>query len=151
MNHDIQFMKVAINEAIVALYKNEVPIGAAITYQNVVIAKTHNLTQTFQNITAHAEMLAINLASSHLGVKYIKKCTLYVTIVPCIMCAGALFWSKIGKVVCGANNHSKIGFLNYGIKLHPKTKFIFGIMEEQCQYLIQKFFFIRRIQKKMFK
>ncbi|WP_185857443.1 nucleoside deaminase [Blattabacterium cuenoti] len=140
-------MKIALKEAHLAFYKNEIPIGAAITYQNMVIAKAHNLTETLCDITAHAEMLVINLASNYLKKKYIKKCTLYVTLEPCVMCAGALFWSQIGRVVCGASNPSKRGFLYYGIKLHPKTEFASGIMKNQCKALIQEFFFQKRIPK----
>ncbi|WP_185859590.1 nucleoside deaminase [Blattabacterium cuenoti] len=140
-------MKIALKEAFIAFHKNEVPIGAAITYEDVVIAKAHNLTETFSNITAHAEMLVIDLASNYLKNKYIKKCTLYVTLEPCIMCAGALFWSQIGRVVCGASNNSRRGFLYSGIKLHPKTKFVSGIMKNQCRALIQKFFLFKRIHK----
>ncbi|WP_185869315.1 nucleoside deaminase [Blattabacterium cuenoti] len=140
-------MKIALKEAFIAFQKNEVPIGAAITCDDVVIAKAHNLTETFNNITAHAEILVLNLASNYLKNKYMKECTLYVTIEPCIMCAGALFWSQIGRVVCGASNHSRIGFLSSGIQLHPKTKFVSGVMKNQCQDVIQKFFFLRRIEK----
>ncbi|WP_185872341.1 nucleoside deaminase [Blattabacterium cuenoti] len=144
-------MKIALKEAIIAFQKNEVPIGAAITYEDVIIAKAHNLTETFNNITAHAEILAINLASNYLKNKYMKKCTLYVTIEPCIMCAGALFWSQIGRVVCGALNNPKRGFLYYGIKLHPKTKFLSGIMKNKCRDLIKKFFSFKREFKKKIK
>ncbi|WP_238784963.1 nucleoside deaminase [Blattabacterium cuenoti] len=142
-------MEIALNEAVVAFHKDEVPIGAAITFENIVIAKTHNLTETLNNTIAHAEILAIVLANKYFNKKYyIKKCTLYVTLEPCIMCAGALFWSQIGKVVCGANNSSKRGFSYYGIKLHPKTEFVSGIMKNECKSLIQKFFLKKRIKHK---
>ncbi|WP_185860842.1 nucleoside deaminase [Blattabacterium cuenoti] len=147
MSLDFYFMKIALKEAIIAFHKNEIPIGAAITYQNIVIAKAHNLTETLCKVTAHAEMLVINLASNYLNNKYIKKCTLYVTLEPCIMCAGALFWSQIGRVVCGASNSSKRGFVYSGIKLHPKTEFVSGIMKNQCKALIQEFFFYKRNHK----
>ncbi|WP_185871208.1 nucleoside deaminase [Blattabacterium cuenoti] len=139
---DHYFMKIAFNEAIIAFHKNEVPIGAAITYENAVIAKAHNLTETLNNTIAHAEILVINLASKYLEEKYMRKCTLYVTLEPCVMCAGALFWAKIGRVVCGANN--KKGFLYAGIKLHPKTELISGIMKNRCKSLIKKFFLLKR-------
>ncbi|WP_185876957.1 nucleoside deaminase [Blattabacterium cuenoti] len=139
-------MKIALKEAFIAFHKNEVPIGAAITYKDSVIAKSHNLTESFSRITAHAEILAINLASKFLKEKYIRECTLYVTIEPCVMCAGALFWSQIGRVVCGASNNKR-GFLYSGIKLHPRTKFVSGIMRNQCEDLIRKFFFFKRIYK----
>ncbi len=142
------FMKIALKEAIIAFKKNEVPIGAVITYKNIIIAKTHNLTETMNNSIAHAEILAISSATKYLGVKYIRKCTMYVTLEPCIMCAGALFWSKIGKIVCGAsaidNNKS---FLYNGIKLHPKTIYISGIMKNQCISIIKNFFLFKRIKK----
>ncbi|WP_185858788.1 nucleoside deaminase [Blattabacterium cuenoti] len=135
-------MNVALQEAFIAFHKNEVPIGAAMIYENIVIAKAHNLTETLNNITAHAEILVINLTSNFLRKKYIRECTLYVTVEPCIMCAGALFWSQIGRVVCGASN--KKGFLYSGVKLHPKTEFLSGILRDQCKNLIQKFFIVKR-------
>ncbi|WP_113738428.1 nucleoside deaminase [Blattabacterium clevelandi] len=143
---DLDFMKIALEEALIAFHEKEVPIGVAITYKNIVIARAHNLTETLGDITAHAEMLGIHLASNYLGEKYIRECTLYVTIEPCIMCAGALFLSQIGRVVCGAKNY-KIGFLYTGIKLHPKTKFLSGIMKNQCSHLLKKFFFLKRIHQ----
>ncbi|WP_185866703.1 nucleoside deaminase [Blattabacterium cuenoti] len=139
-------MKIALEEALIAFHKDEVPIGAAITYENIIIARAHNLTETLSDITAHAEMLVINLASDYLEKKYIQECTLYVTMEPCIMCAGALFFSQIGRVVCGALSYKR-GFLYTGIKLHPKTKFLSGIMKNQCKNLLQEFFFFKR--KKM--
>ncbi len=141
--NDRFFMKIALEEALIAFHKDEVPIGAAITYENVIIARAHNLTETLSDITAHAEMLVINLASDYLGKKHIQECTLYVTMEPCIMCAGALFFSQIGRVVCGTLNYKR-GFLYTGIKLHPKTKFLSGIMKNQCKNLIQEFFFFKR-------
>ncbi len=146
--NDRYFMKIALEEALIAFHKDEVPIGAAITYENIVIARAHNLTETLSDITAHAEMLVINLASDYLGKKYIQECTLYVTMEPCIMCAGALFFSQIGRVVCGTLNYKR-GFLYTGIKLHPKTKFLSGIMKNQCKNLLQEFFFFKR--KRIFK
>ncbi|WP_185865127.1 nucleoside deaminase [Blattabacterium cuenoti] len=146
MKH-FHFMKIAIKEAVFAYKENEIPIGAVIIHNNIVIAKTHNLTETLSNITAHAEILAINLASNYLGKKYINECTLYVTLEPCIMCAGAIFWSKIGKIVWGTSNYNNNGFLSYGIKLHPKTKYISGIMKNQCKSLIHNFFLKKRNNK----
>ncbi|WP_185870769.1 nucleoside deaminase [Blattabacterium cuenoti] len=136
-------MKIALEEAFSAFHQNEVPIGAAIIYENTVIARAHNLTETFRDITAHAEMLVINLASNYLGKKYIRECTLYVTVEPCIMCAGALFWSQIGRVVCGTNNYKR-GFLYTGIKLHPRTQFLSGIMKKKCRNLMHQFFLLKR-------
>ncbi|WP_185871767.1 nucleoside deaminase [Blattabacterium cuenoti] len=138
-------MKIALEEAFIAFHKNEIPIGATITYQNIVIAKAHNLTEALCDTTAHAEMLVISLASNYLKSKYIRECTLYVTMEPCIMCAGALFWSQIGRVVCGTTNPSKRGFIYSGTKLHPRTEFLSGIMKSQCKALIHKFFSYKRL------
>ncbi len=143
LGEDLNFMKIALEEAFTAFHKDEVPIGAAIIYKKTVIARAHNLTETFGDITAHAEMLVIHLASHFLGKKYIRECTLYVTVEPCIMCAGALFWAQIGRVVCGTNS-SKRGFLCTGIKLHPRTQFKSGIMKNKCRNILQKFFLLKR-------
>ncbi|WP_185851253.1 nucleoside deaminase [Blattabacterium cuenoti] len=139
-------MKIAIEEALIAFHNDEVPIGAAITYGNKVIARAHNLTETLNNITAHAEMLVLNLASDYMGKKYIQECTLYVTMEPCVMCAGALFFSQIGRVVCGTLSYKR-GFLCKGIGLHPKTKFLSGIMKNQCKNLLKEFFSFKRVFK----
>ncbi|WP_185855624.1 nucleoside deaminase [Blattabacterium cuenoti] len=142
-------MEIALKEAFKAFNKNEIPIGAIIIYDNIVIAKAHNLTENLKNVTAHAEMQVINIASNYFNKKYIKECTLYVTIEPCVMCAGAIALSKIGKIVCGSYNDSKIGFLNYNIKFHSETIFVTGIMRKKCQSLMKKFFLIKRIEKKI--
>lgn len=141
---DLYYMKIALKEALIAFNKNEVPIGAIIIYKNEIIAKTHNLTETLQNITAHAEILAINEASNYLGKKYMNDCTLYVTLEPCIMCTGALFWSKIDKIVFGTYNKSKN---NISIKLHPSTKLISGVMKKECKFIIENFFYFKRNKK----
>ncbi|WP_185872861.1 nucleoside deaminase [Blattabacterium cuenoti] len=138
-------MELALKEAMIAFTKDEVPIGAVVTCNDLVIARAHNLTETLNDITAHAELLVIKLASNFLKKKYIKECTIYVTLEPCIMCAGALFFSQIGRVVCGAKN-VKRGFLSTstGLQLHPKTKFVSGIMKNECSCIIKSFFFFKR-------
>lgn len=133
------FMRLALREAHEALEQDEVPIGCVIVLNNRIIAKGYNLTEKLTDITAHAEMLAITSASNFLGGKYLKDCTIYVTMEPCIMCAGALFWSQISRVVIGARDEKR-GFINQNIKLHPKTEIITGIMEEECSALVKDFF-----------
>jgi tRNA(adenine34) deaminase len=133
-------MSFALKEAYFAFKKGEIPIGSIITYKNKIIAKSYNLTEKLKNVTAHAEIQAINLASNYLKSKYLKKCTLYVTLEPCIMCAGALYWSQIKKVVFGCFSIKKNGFTNFCIKLHPKTTIIYGIMERESRFLLNYFF-----------
>ena len=134
------FMKKALMEAEMAYEKNEVPIGAVIVIGKKIIARAHNLTETLNDVTAHAEMQAFTAAADYLGGKYLKKCTLYVTLEPCNMCAGALFWSQIGRVVYGTGD-DKRGFMNYGKEmLHPKTKVEYGVLHEECAQLMTKFF-----------
>src|SRR5690606_29548009 len=118
---DEYFMRKALDEAKAAFERGEVPVGAVIVSQNKIIAKSHNLTETLIDVTAHAEMQAITSAANHLRGKYLNNCTVYVTLEPCVMCAGALYWSQISKVVIGARD-KKRGFLNSEIKLHPKTQ-----------------------------
>ncbi len=137
---DEYFMKKALAEARIAFEKGEVPVGAVIVCQNAIIAKAHNETEAQQDITAHAEILAITAASNYLGSKFLDGCTLYVTLEPCVMCAGALQWSRIDRVVYGASD-DKGGFMKYGKEmLHPKTKVEFGIMYEECAQLMKDFF-----------
>ncbi|XOD67386.1 MAG: nucleoside deaminase [Flavobacteriales bacterium Tduv] len=140
---DVEWMGQALKEAIHALKQGEVPIGTVITYGDRVIAKGHNLTETLTDVTAHAEMQVITAVSGFLGGKYLQDCTLYVTLEPCVMCAGALYWSQISRVVFGAYD-SKRGFLNTGVKLHPKTSLVCGILEAECRLLLQDFFKIKR-------
>ncbi len=133
-------MKQALSEAKKALEKREVPIGAIIVSKNRIIARAHNLTETLNDPTAHAEMQAITAASNYIGGKYLKNCTLYVTIEPCVMCAGALYWSQISKIVFGAGDFKK-GYRNKcNTALHPKTELTFGILEDECSMLMQDFF-----------
>ncbi|MDD3771411.1 MAG: nucleoside deaminase [Weeksellaceae bacterium] len=136
---DEYFMHKALDEAVSAYERGEVPVGAIIVSNNKIIAKAHNLTETLTDVTAHAEMQAITSASSYLGGKYLQNCTLYVSLEPCTMCAGALFWSQIGKIVIGAKD-LKRGFYNSGVQLHPKTQIKWGILEEECSLIVKRFF-----------
>lgn len=141
---DSYFMQKALQEAKTAFNKGEVPVGAIIVSDNRIIAKAHNLTESLNDVTAHAEMQAITSAANILGGKYLKKCTLYVTIEPCTMCASGLALAQIGKIVYGASDE-KMGYSLYapGI-LHPTTKIKNGVLEEQCRDVIQKFFLNKR-------
>ncbi len=144
MNIDEQFMKVALNEAKVAGAKGEVPIGAVIVCGGQVIARAHNLTETLNDVTAHAEMQAITMAADYLGGKYLTNCTLYVTVEPCVMCAGALGWSQISRVVFGASD-PKRGFMAFAPNaLHPKTEVVSGVLESDCGELVSSFFKSKR-------
>ena len=133
------FMKMALQEAEAAKDLQEVPIGCVIVMNNRVIARGHNLTEQLNDVTAHAEMQAITSAANFLGGKYLKDCTMYVTLEPCVMCAGALAWSQISRVVIGARDEQR-GFINKQLKLHPKTEITIGIMEEECSQLMKTFF-----------
>ncbi|GAL02003.1 MULTISPECIES: nucleoside deaminase [Nonlabens] len=137
------FMKKALQEAQTALDRGEIPVGAVIVTQNRIIAKGHNLTETLTDVTAHAEMQAITAGASFLGGKYLKDCTLYVTLEPCQMCAGALYWSQISNIVYGASDEHR-GYLKMGTQLHPKTKVVSGILEEECSAIINEFFARKR-------
>ena len=139
-NSDLFFMQLAISEAKKALDKREVPIGAVIVCRGKVVGRGHNLVETLADATAHAEMQAITAATSTLGGKYLKECTLYVTVEPCVMCAGALAWSQIGRVVYGAAD-PKRGCMRFGRELlHPKTELLGGVMAEECGALMEDFF-----------
>ncbi|MCW4468107.1 nucleoside deaminase [Flavobacterium sp. MFBS3-15] len=140
---DEYFMKKAFQEAQAAFDKGEIPVGAVIVVDNKVIARTHNLTEMLNDVTAHAEMQGITSAANFLGGKYLTGCTLYVTLEPCQMCAGALYWSQISKVVFGAADDQR-GYRAMGGKLHPKTVVKSGIMEEECGNLVKDFFKQRR-------
>jgi len=140
---DNYFMKQALKEAQLAFDKNEIPVGAVLTCQNKIIARAHNLTETLTDVTAHAEMQVFTAASNYLGSKYLNKCTLYVTLEPCCMCAGASYWTQIGKIVYGALDENR-GFLKYKAPLHPKTKVVSGILKDECSALILAFFKNRR-------
>jgi tRNA(adenine34) deaminase len=141
--NDTYFMKRALQEAETAFEKGEVPIGAVIVCKDQIIARAHNLTETLNDVTAHAEMQAFTAAADYLGGKYLKECTLYVTIEPCQMCAGASYWTQIDKVVFGARDDQR-GYMNMNTTLHPKTKVVSGIMEEECRKLLTRFFIEKR-------
>ena len=136
---DAFFMKKALQEAEVAFEKGEIPVGAVIVIDNKVIARTHNLTELLHDVTAHAEMQAITSAANFIGGKYLKDCTLYVTLEPCQMCAGALYWSQISKIVFGAFDENR-GYQKMGTQLHPKTQVISGVLEKECSDLMKAFF-----------
>jgi len=140
---DTYFMKKALQEAEVAFEKGEIPVGAVIVVDNRIIARAHNLTELLNDVTAHAEMQAITAASNFLGGKYLHNCTLYVTLEPCQMCAGALYWSQISNIVYGAID-DKRGFSVMGTQLHPKTKIKGGVMAEEAASLMKKFFIEKR-------
>ncbi len=133
------FMKMALLEAEAAKDLQEVPIGCVIVMNERVIARGHNLTEQLNDVTAHAEMQAITSAANFIGGKYLKDCTMYVTLEPCVMCAGALAWSQISKVVIGARDEKR-GFINKKLQLHPKTEIITGILENECSVLVKAFF-----------
>lgn len=140
---DTYFMKRALQEAEMAFEKGEIPIGAVVVINNQIIARGHNLTETLNDVTAHAEMQAITAAANHLGGKYLIDCTLYVTIEPCQMCAGALFWSQISKIVYGARDEQR-GCISLNTKLHPKTIMTGGVMAEEASRLLKQFFIEKR-------
>ena len=134
------YMKQALAEAQKAFDRDEVPVGAVIVCKNRIVARAHNLTERLNDVTAHAEMQAFTAAAEAMGGKYLDQCTLYVTLEPCVMCAGASFWSHIGKIVYGASD-AKRGFNRIGkTLLHPKTEVVSGIMEHDCGDLIRLFF-----------
>ena len=137
---DKYFMKKAFQEAKLAYDEDEIPVGAVVVAQNRVIARAHNLTETLTDVTAHAEMQAITAAANMLGGKYLNECTLYVTLEPCVMCAGALGWSQLGRLVYGASD-DKRGFTKFAPNaLHPKTEVVSGVMAEDCADLMTAFF-----------
>ncbi|KKM77317.1 hypothetical protein LCGC14_1371320 [marine sediment metagenome] len=140
---DTYFMKKALQEAETAFIKGEVPIGAIIVIQDRIIARAHNLTEQLNDVTAHAEMQAITSAANFLGGKYLHNCTLYVSLEPCQMCAGALYWSQISKVVYAASDPQR-GCGVMGTKLHPKTEMVGGIFENEASELLHRFFVKRR-------
>ena len=136
---DEYFMKKALQEAELAFEKGEIPVGALIVVDNKIIARTHNLTELLNDVTAHAEMQAITSAANFLGGKYLTGCTLYVTLEPCQMCAGALYWCQISKIVYGASDENR-GFEKMGTQLHPKTTVVRGVMANEASVLMKSFF-----------
>lgn len=140
---DEYFMKMALQEAEAAFEKDEVPVGCIIVSSNRVIARSHNLTETLNDVTAHAEMQAITSAANFLGGKYLQNCTMYITLEPCVMCAGALNWSQISKIVIGARDEQR-GFINKNLTLHPKTEVVTGILANECSQIVLDFFRSKR-------
>jgi tRNA(adenine34) deaminase len=140
---DDYFMLQALQEAHKALAAEEIPIGAVVVFDNQIIGRGYNQTERLRDVTAHAEMLALTAAANYLGNKYLADCTLYVTIEPCVMCAGASYWAQLGQVVFGADE-PKVGFRRFGQLLHPRTKLRGGILAEECAALMQKFFKLKR-------
>lgn len=140
---DEYFMKKALQEAEMAYEKGEIPVGAIIVIDNKVIARSYNLTELLNDVTAHAEMQSITAAANFLGGKYLIGCTLYVTLEPCQMCAGALYWSQISKIVFGASDENR-GFEKMGTQLHPKTIVVRGVLANEASELMKRFFTERR-------
>ena len=141
---DIRFMKMALDEAKAAAAEGEIPVGAIVVCKGMVIARAHNLTETLTDVTAHAEMQAITAAASYLGGKYLDQCTLYVTLEPCVMCAGAIGWSQLGRLVYGASD-PKRGYSVFAPgDLHPKTQITTGILADECGGIVQEFFRAKR-------
>ena len=143
LKNEKELVKKALEEAQEAYERNEIPVGAIIVSNNTVIARGHNLTEMLNDVTAHAEMQAITAAANYLGGKYLIDCTLYVTLEPCQMCAGALYWSQISRIVFAAKDEHR-GYRVMGGKLHPKTKVTEGLLEKEASTLLKKFFLKKR-------
>jgi tRNA(adenine34) deaminase len=140
MTADERYMKMALEEARVALAQDEIPVGAVVVAHGQVVGKGHNLTETLHDVTAHAEMQAITAAAETSGGKYLTGCTLYETVEPCVMCAGAIGWSQLGRLVYGAGDEKR-GFKKFAPQaLHPKTEVVSGVLEEECAQLMKDFF-----------
>ena len=140
---DIYYMQQALKEARYAFDEGEIPIGAVVVCNDSIVARAHNLTERLKDVTAHAEIMAITSAANYLGGKYLTDCTLYVTLEPCVMCAGALSWAQIGRIVFGAADEKR-GFSRIDGILHPKTDVVGGVMSGECKELIQNFFAAKR-------
>ncbi|MBQ4379861.1 MAG: nucleoside deaminase [Bacteroidaceae bacterium] len=144
MNEDEKFMREALAEAHKALAKDEIPIGAVVVSNGRVIGRGHNLTETLHDVTAHAEMQAITAAAEYLGGKYLDRCALYVTVEPCVMCAGAIGWSQLGKLVFGASDEKR-GFQRFAPQaLHPRCTVTQGVLSDECATLMKEFFKSKR-------
>ena len=141
---DEKFMREAMKEAEMAAYEDEVPIGAVVVCRGRIIGKGHNMTEKLHDATAHTEMIAITAATEAVGGKYLNDCTLYVTVEPCPMCAGALNWSQIGRIVYGAPDPKRGYSLFSPSLLHPKTEVIGGVLEQECGVLVRDFFMAKR-------
>ncbi len=142
---DEYFMKEALKEAELAFEKDEVPVGAVVVCNNHIIARAHNLTEQLTDVTAHAEMQAFTAASNFLGSKYLEGCTLYVTLEPCVMCAGAAFWTQVSKIVFGTFDEKRGFTLVNSNLLHPKTELVTGVLQQECFEILKKFFEGKRI------
>lgn len=141
---DIRYMKMALDEAAKAYAQGEVPVGAVVVCKGRVIARAHNLAETLTDVTAHAEMQAVTAAANYLGGKYLNECTLYVTVEPCIMCAGALGWAQLQRLVYGAADEKR-GYQRFAPQaLHPKAEVVSGVMADECSDLMKRFFSQRR-------
>ncbi|MDG5490805.1 nucleoside deaminase [Psychroserpens sp. SPM9] len=140
---DTYYMKKALQEAETAFDKGEIPVGAIVVINDRIIARAHNLTELLNDVTAHAEMQAITAAANFLGGKYLTNCTLYVTLEPCQMCAGALYWSQVSKIVYGARDEER-GCIHLKTKLHPKTKMVGGVLADEASALLKRFFIEKR-------
>ncbi|MBC6992472.1 MULTISPECIES: nucleoside deaminase [Hymenobacter] len=140
---DEHYMREALKQARYALEEDEIPIGAVVVLERQIIARAHNQTEQLRDVTAHAEMLALTAAANHVGNKYLADCTLYVTIEPCVMCAGASFWAQVRRVVYGAAEEKR-GFRRYGNLLHPRTELVSGILGAECGALMSEFFARKR-------
>jgi tRNA(adenine34) deaminase len=137
---DLRYMQMALSEARRAYDKGEIPVGCIIVADNQVVGRGHNLTETLQDVTAHAEIQAITAAANYLGGKYLNQCTLYVTVEPCVMCAGAIGWAQVRRLVYGASDEKR-GYSTFAPKaLHPKCTVLTGVLEEECRELVQQFF-----------
>ncbi|MHA8066035.1 nucleoside deaminase [Aquirufa sp. ROCK2-A2] len=143
-DEDSYFMGLALKQAERALEEEEIPVGAVVVCQGKIIAKAYNQTEILTDVTAHAEMIAITSAAQTIGAKYLKDCTLYVTLEPCLMCAGAIYWSQLGRLVFGASE-DKRGFQQIGKRiLHPKTEILGGVLAAEAESLLKEFFSMRR-------
>lgn len=140
---DEYFMRQALAESEKALAADEVPIGAVIVANGRIIARSHNMVERLNDVTAHAEMMAFTAAAEALGGKYLKGCTLYVTLEPCVMCSGASYWTQIDRIVVGAKDEKR-GFLSQGIKLHPQTEYVQGVLADECSEIIVNYFRSKR-------
>ncbi|MDD6014996.1 MAG: nucleoside deaminase [Prevotellaceae bacterium] len=144
MTADERYMKMALDEARAAMAQDEIPVGAVVVANEQVIGRGHNLTETLHDVTAHAEMQAVTAAAETLGGKYLAGCSLYVTVEPCVMCAGAIGWSQLGRLVYGASDEKR-GFRRFAPEaLHPKTTVVAGVLEEECRQLMKDFFQSKR-------
>lgn len=144
MADDTFYMRQALQEARKAAERGEVPVGAVVVCRDRIIARAHNLTETLNDVTAHAEMQAITAAANALGAKYLNDCALYVTVEPCVMCAGAIAWAQLGRLVFGTEDEKR-GYLRYApAALHPKTEVVSGVLKDECAGLMKDFFRKRR-------